>query len=90
MSTDKEPARKATQWQFIREGSSSWSWRKLQVDGGLETVSDQSFQDYAFAVNDAINHGFRPRRDYWLIETEFGVTHFHAGEPPAFVATPAG
>ena len=84
MPADSHPDDKGAQWQFIRL-KTEWVWRKLGADGTLRTASGGDFRDYAFAVNDAINHGFRPRQDYWAIVTDIGTTHFRKGEMPAFV-----
>lgn len=84
MSTDRSPQEKAAQWQFVRR-QTTWVWRKLRVDGTLDNASGKEFPDYAFAVNDAINHGFHPRQDYWTIVTNLGTTHFRRGDTPAFV-----
>ena len=84
MPEDLHPDDKAAQWQFVRL-KTEWVWRKLRVDGTLVCASGSDFRDYAFAVNDAINHGFRPSRDYWAIVTHIGTTHFRKGERPAFV-----
>jgi hypothetical protein len=75
---------KAQQWQFISQ-ESKWTWRRLHADGGVESISARHFRDYAFAVNDAMNNGFHPKQDYWLIVTEIGTTHFRSGQKPAFV-----
>lgn len=84
MSVASDSDKRAIQWQFIRQDP-GWTWRKMLADGTLDRVSAGEFPDYAFAINDAINQGFRPRRDYWVIITENGTTHFRSGQPPAFV-----
>ena len=84
MSADLRPDEKAAQWQFVRQ-KTEWVWRKVKADGTLDSMSGKDFRDYAFAVNDAINNGFHPRQDYWLIVTELGTTHFRRGQMPAFV-----
>ena len=75
---------KLVQWQILNQDG-KWTWRRLYIDGGLDAVSAREFRDYAFAVNDAVVHGFRPRKDYWLIVTDIGSTHFRFGQPPVFI-----
>ena len=89
MSGNRAPEEKAAQWQFLRQ-SEAWVWRKLRADGTIVSASGKDFGDYAFAVTDAINHGFRPRKDYWLIDTDLGTTHFRHGEMPVFISRKDG
>ena len=73
-------------WQFMEvvAGSSSmWSWRVLGPGGNLEATSEPQ-RNYGVAVTDAIQHGFLPSNDHWVVITTAGVTRFE----PAGSRTP--
>lgn len=79
-----EPGANAVQWQLVKL-ETGWSWRKLDADGAIESMSGRVFRDYDFACQSAQVHGFRPKEQHWTIETDLGTTHFYRGKAPAFV-----
>jgi hypothetical protein len=73
-------------WQFIRMRKArraEWTWRRLRPSGSVEKIS-QPQRDFGKAVVDAINSGFKPRMEEWVVITEGVVSHFEPARKPAF------
>jgi hypothetical protein len=74
-------------WKFKqhRENPRSyWTWSLLAVDGTIETISG-SLADYGAAIHDAVNHGFRPTEDHWIVESIYYTTHYARGKQAVIV-----
>jgi hypothetical protein len=51
----------------------------MSVDGSIERISGE-FGDYGAVVLDAVNNGFQPASDHWIVEGALTTTHFEHGE----------
>jgi hypothetical protein len=68
-----------TQWQFVvhKNGANeTWTWRRSGLDGTLLEVSTDVHATYGKVINDAIRHGFQPRREAWIVTDGGSITHF--------------
>ena len=53
----------------------------MRVDGTINATSEP-FPDYGKAVASAIEYGFRPAHDDWVVIVGGWYTHYKYGEPP--------
>jgi hypothetical protein len=78
----------AVRWWFKEHrepaGRARWTWRTVSVDGSI-VVTSSEFKDFGVVVLDAIKGGFRPLTDHWIVETQFGTTHYKKGERAVIV-----
>jgi hypothetical protein len=73
-------------WKFTQrmEGSRlTWTWRRSSADGSNAVSRD--FPNYAVAVIDAIQSGFRPREQPYLVESIACTVRFIPGRRPVTV-----
>jgi hypothetical protein len=65
-------------WLFVKNGNGNgemWSWRKATSSGMiLETADD--IPDYGKAIHTALNRGFRPMSEYWIVKTHSYISYF--------------
>ena len=62
-------------WQFVRQPSGSWTWRRMAGDGSIEQASPL-YEDYGRAVTAAVENGFRPKIDRWTVHTGRSITQY--------------
>jgi hypothetical protein len=71
-------------WHFVETQeaeNAQWAWTITRVDGSIESQSPP-FGTYGMAVIDAIKKGFQPRREPWVVATQYTITHYRPGRPP--------
>jgi hypothetical protein len=74
-------------WTFRQQreaGRSYWTWTLLAADGSIDTISG-SLSDYGAAIHDAVNHGFRPTEDHWVVKSIYYTTHYERGKRAVIV-----
>lgn len=74
-------------WRFIERVESrrqSWCWQRLASDGGVLFASPE-FANYAKAVVDAVQNGFKPAEMPYVVETMGLGVHFAPGQKPVYV-----
>ena len=67
-------------WDFICENS-KWSWRRVEPSG-FETARSALYPTFGTAIGEAMENGFHPDRDYWLLEDGDVVSYFAPGKVP--------
>jgi hypothetical protein len=74
---------KTPRWELIlrENGSQGWSWRRIGIDGSVETASG-SYPNFGLAIGDAVKNGFRAKDQEWTIRTQKSTTHFPPGKTP--------
>ena len=68
-------------WELVfanGPGPGSWTWRSLGIDGSIEQTSEPH-QSFGKAIRDAMDAGFSPKRDVWVIKRQNWITTFHRG-----------
>ena len=72
----------SVRWHFVEEGSPPfWQWRRIHADEHTEheqTVSGP-FPTYGKVILDAIQHGFDPEENHWVVVSRSGTAHFNTG-----------
>lgn len=66
-------------WQFVvhKNGAGeTWTWRRARLDGTPLEVSADAHPSYGKVIYDAIQHGFQPRREPWVVTDGASITHF--------------
>ena len=74
-------------WHFVREDDSpsiKWTWRRMRIEGTIESVSEPQ-AGFGRAVADAVEHGFRPKQDAYVVIAGGTYTHFRPGQSPLTV-----
>jgi hypothetical protein len=69
----------AALWQFVvhKNGAGeTWTWRRCRPDGTPLEISAETHANYGKVINDAIQHGFRPRHQPWVVTDSASVTHY--------------
>jgi hypothetical protein len=76
----------ARRWVFKRQQDQSmpWTWRLLGADDCIEHQGGD-FEQYGMALQDAIQNGFRPTEDHWIVDTAHEVTHHEHGQKPLVI-----
>lgn len=80
------PVSKAT-WHFHRDGEASsfkWTWRRLRIDGSIEQISE-AHVEFGKVMANAVENGFRPRNDAYVVIAGGTYTHFRPGERPVTI-----
>ena len=65
-------------WRFVNDGR-AWRWQR---SNGENAVSSHRHKSFGAALNDALDHGFRPRADTWIVEDERTLATFQPGRLP--------
>ena len=71
-------------WKFLQRTEDSrqtWSWRRMGADRSIEMASGQ-FPSYAAAVMDAVQNGFRPKEQPYLVEWPGRLVRIAPGQRP--------
>jgi hypothetical protein len=76
-------------WKFVQRdelGRQRWKWLRTAAGGAIASVD---FPSYAAAVMDAVNKGFRPKSEVYLVESPGRLIRFEPGRRPLTVWLPA-
>jgi len=56
----------------------------MRVDGAIEQVSEPQ-PDFGSVIVNAVQNGFRPKENSWVVITGERYTHFAPGQPPVTI-----
>ena len=68
-------------WEFFQAPGDKWGWRRKGTDG-YHAQCPQYFVGFGPVFSDAMNHGFSPAHDIWMVEDSNTVSYFSPGDRP--------
>jgi len=77
-------SRKPVRWEFLchdERDRAQWSWRLIAADGSIERTSAPHPQ-FGQAVAEALQSGFRPTEQHWVLKRRGWTNHYEPDEPP--------
>jgi hypothetical protein len=77
-------------WSFVHRsdnGATAWVWQRFGPDGRLEKTSEPH-ATYGKAQMAALQDGFRPDQDEYILELPYGRMHFAPGRRPEYCEPP--
>ena len=79
-------------WHFLRDDEtapSKWTWRRMRIDGTIEQTSEPHLE-FGSVIANAVEKGFKPKHDAYVVIAGEMYTHFRPGESPITVPPDRG